>query len=955
MFASFSLGQRVSQLITFQGIPGCRMLGNFHYFAALLPVPMKKEEKHYKFKSLITYNPSRTKNTLRRPRMIFDRQEINYLNVAMEFYNKWFDEKDWETEITFKAYWMESGKKGKEVCSQTQPHKVLKEENIVVVDFGWGADEYGKFWQFGAYEWEVFIGKDLFGTAKFYIEDAGVVTIDDNPYFQVASLKTYESPAGNIDEDDRIYYKVFSKAGTRYVMSELNILNKLEEEWLCEVFFNYFDDTGVLIGTVDSTALIKPNIGAGEFYTITGGWGSAKQNSWQEDNYRIEVVFMDTVVAIIPFTVGDKFVERNSLSESLLNREVGNFYSPPAVEGKGIAGESATPKETEEHDEVKPEAAEADTETGDKPEEPVPDNRPLNEILGDLDRLIGLETIKQKVREYVDYVTFIQYRQEKGLDEKEEIKLHSLFTGNPGTGKTTVVKLLGKLYHSMGLLSKGHVHAVESSDLISQYVRQTGQNTKDVIEKARGGILFIDEAYMLYKEDAPTDFGPEAIAALITEMSDGAGDIAIMMAGYPKEMETLIHSNPGLKSRIANYFHFEDYTPDELLAIGIFAACEKGVELSEKALKRIKKLITDAYRRRDRTFGNARFVNALIDEAKMNLGIRLVRKYHPDEMTAEMLTVIHEEDIEDTDESRAGASLKLDIDQPLLEEALAELNGMTGLRTIKQEVHELIRLTKYYKEMNRDILKAFSLHSVFLGNPGTGKTTVARILGKIYKALGLLERGHLIDADSSDLIAGYVGKTALKTKELVNSAMGGILFIDEAYAISEGSSGNSENDFGKQAIAALIKEMEDHRGEFGVIVSGYPDNMQRFLEANPGMKSRFDMTFNFSDFSEEELAEIALRMFEQKRVHPDQQAETLLRSRIAEMVLSRNKFFGNARSIRKLVERAYRNLELRMADLPVSSRTPEAMSLILPEDLPGIERQESPTERPRIGFTFGSR
>ena len=197
---------------------------------------------------------------------------------------------------------------------------------------------------------------------------------------------------------------------------------------------------------------------------------------------------------------------------------------------------------------------------------------------------------------------------------------------------------------------------------------------------------------------------------------------------------------------------------------------------------------------------------------------------------------------------------------------MSELNALTGLANIKQEVNELIKLTKYYREIDRDVLKAFSMHSIFLGNPGTGKTTVARIIGKFYKALGLLERGHVIDADGSDLVAGFVGQTSLKTKDLVKQAMGGILFIDEAYAITEGGPNSGGHDFGKKAIAALIKEMEDHRSEFGVIVAGYTDNMKSFIESNPGIKSRFDRTFHFEDFTENELVGDCCKYAVEKRL-----------------------------------------------------------------------------------------
>ncbi|NJO89207.1 MAG: AAA family ATPase [Chloroflexia bacterium] len=243
-----------------------------------------------------------------------------------------------------------------------------------------------------------------------------------------------------------------------------------------------------------------------------------------------------------------------------------------------------------------------------------------------LDELIGLEHVKKQIKEHIDYIEFLKLRKEKGLQDNERISLHSVFTGNPGTGKTTVVKLLGKIYQKMGLLSKGHVHEVDRSDLVGEFIGQTAPKVRENIEKARGGILFIDEAYALVrsKEDSK-DYGREVIEVLIKEMSDGPGDIAIMAAGYPKEMQLFTDFNPGLKSRFKYYFHFEDYTPDELIAIADYAAEKRLVKVNPDAKEYINKLLINAYRDRDHTFGNARYAYAIIDEAKMNLGLRLIK------------------------------------------------------------------------------------------------------------------------------------------------------------------------------------------------------------------------------------------------------------------------------------------------------------------------------------------
>lgn len=184
--------------------------------------------------------------------------------------------------------------------------------------------------------------------------------------------------------------------------------------------------------------------------------------------------------------------------------------------------------------------------------------------------------------------------------------------------------------------------------------------------------------------------------------------------------------------------------------------------------------------------------------------------------------------------------------------------------------------------------------------------------------------------------------------------MGGILFIDEAYAIAEGGSNSGSDDFGKKAIAALIKEMEDHRGEFGVIVAGYTDNMKRFLETNPGIKSRFDKTFHFEDFTEDELWEIAMNMLAQKALKADAHAEKHIKKYIAHLYKNRNKFFGNARSIRKLVEKAYRNQELRMAGLQKAKRTKKVLATLKLEDVLEFDAGELKTEKTSIGYKFGA-
>jgi SpoVK/Ycf46/Vps4 family AAA+-type ATPase len=322
-------------------------------------------------------------------------------------------------------------------------------------------------------------------------------------------------------------------------------------------------------------------------------------------------------------------------------------------------------------------------------------------------------------------------------------------------------------------------------------------------------------------------------------------------------------------------------------------------------------------------------VNSLIDESKMNMGLRIMQNANPAELSKEDLSTIAAIDIQKIFSGKSRNIADIPIDEELLKSALNTLHGMIGLTNIKNEIDELVKLVRFYKEIGKDIRQSFSLHAVFTGNPGTGKTTVARLLAQIYKALGILERGNLVECDRQALVGGYVGQTALKTNEVLNKAMGGVLFIDEAYALSEGG----ENDFGKEAIETILKRMEDSRGEFVVIVAGYTENMKRFLESNPGLHSRFDRAYHFEDYTAAELFDIAVKMLAGNSITADQAALDHLKAYMEFLSKTRNKFFGNARNVRKTIEESIKNQHLRLAKIDPSLRTPEMIHQLTYEDV----------------------
>lgn len=857
--------------------------------------------KPYKFRELKVYSSTEwLAGNTKKYRQVFNAKDTGYIYAELSFFNKAFDQKNWSTQVELRCF--ELKKKEKNLCKLNFTKKISKFDNIIYIREGWGNKQDGTFWKRGTYYWEASINGEVVATKYFYIIDTEKAK--DSKILELKSLRMYEGQYDDINEDDRKYLKAFNSEESRYIYIEAAFNNLyLKDAWQFELFAKFYNNNKELKGQVNRLRKVKKGE---ESFIITAGWGSNVKGSWKAGNYSVDIIFMDKILASIPFQLGNEMEEG---------------FPTPILPSKF------------EH--VK--FADIQDELGS-----------FDDIMQRLNQLIGLNDIKTQVINHSKYIQFLHLRRDKGFKESERINVHSVFSGNPGTGKTTVARLLGQLYQKMGLLSKGHVHEVDRADLVGEYIGQTAPKVKEQIEKARGGVLFIDEAYALARSnDDSKDFGREVVEILIKEMSNGPGDMAVVVAGYPKEIKHFVQSNPGLKSRFKHFFEFADYIPQELSQIARYASDIKEVEFDEQAAIHLDQLIVEAYRNRDKSFGNARFIYDLIDQCKINMGLRIMQESNPQLLDKSTLSTILIEDVQQIKITPQKNAPNIPIDEKLLTQSLSELDSLIGIDNIKKEIHELVSIVSYHKRNGNDVLNKYYLHTVLVGNPGTGKTTIARILTKIYKALGILERGHMIETDRQGLVAGFVGQTAIKTAERIDEAIGGVLFIDEAYALSNFN--GLQGDYGNEAIQTILKRMEDQRGEFFVFVAGYPDNMDKFLKANPGLSSRFDKTLHFNDYSPEELMKIAEKMIAEQGYKLSGRATEILQDLLHTVYTKRDKFFGNARTVRSLILELIKYQNLRLAQ----SNSKRASYTLTKEDVQQLVldvEKDKGLKRKSIGF-----
>jgi len=552
----------------------------------------------------------------------------------------------------------------------------------------------------------------------------------------------------------------------------------------------------------------------------------------------------------------------------------------------------------------------------------VPAVRTADDVLDDLDKMIGLGPVKEEVNKLLAGIEVERKRREQGMP-MPSVSRHMVFTGPPGVGKTQVARALGEIYRSLNILRKGHVVETDRGGLVAGYIGQTAGKTLDVCKSALDGILFIDEAYALAGTPGSTgDFGREAIDTLLKFMEDNRDRLMVIVAGYPIEMRHFIESNPGLASRFSKTIDFPPYSANELAAILRLMAKRQHNDLPAELETSLVPWVESQAKREN--WGNAREMRNLLEKAGEAQAMRVASDPSADITKIELVDfeqagvpLVRTRGQVSATPAYTGRRLTVTPSVPptrTLDQALDELEQMIGLAPVKDEVNKLMASLQV-ERMRRDqglAIAPISRHMVFTGPPGVGKTQVARAIGEIYRSLNVLRKGHVVETDRGGLVAGYIGQTAQKTLDVCKSALDGILFIDEAYALA-GTPG-STGDFGREAIDTLLKFMEDNRDRLIVIVAGYPNEMRRFIDSNPGLASRFTKTIEFPAYSANELAAILRLMAKQQNYALPDELEAKLRPWIESRM--RSESWGNARDMRTLLERAREAQAVRIGANP---------------------------------------
>ena len=550
-----------------------------------------------------------------------------------------------------------------------------------------------------------------------------------------------------------------------------------------------------------------------------------------------------------------------------------------------------------------------------------------------LESLVGLENIKQSIMAHASLVNLNRKRMELGLFNHLP-PMHMVFTGNPGTGKTTVAELIGEIYYGMGVLSSGHLVEVDRSKLVGQYIGDTEKNTLNAIKSAAGGVLFIDEAYNLFtNEPDRRDFGLRVIETLLTYLSMEKTNMIVILAGYTIEMEHLLQSNPGLKSRFSYIFHFNDYTPEQLMKIGGFVMKKEQYEITPEAEKKLTQYVINAYSNKDEHFGNGRFITRLLTTKIIpNVSDRLY-KTNPDSLTPKDLVTITEADVPDIQESHK----MLNWDSAIIDDALEQLNDLAGLEHVKKGLNEYVVMLRA-NYINKTPMTGNHMTWHFLGNTGTGKSTVAEILCSIMQGAGLLPTNHFTTLNIEEFANAH-NPTAIIEKAMLK-ATDGMLFLD----LDSPNYKDYNMDFLQFWIESKRKDLNMNIAVVIARTNDDNDAVARNLIQHGVVPSNHILVFE--DFKPEELMGVFLYLLKKQfSLDITTDAKKVIEKCIGQLCQNRQNFAVNARTMQLLASTVAQIAQLRIFKDEHAKR-----NLVIKTDTDRLEWSDDSLLYRRIGF-----
>ncbi|MGL6107069.1 AAA family ATPase [Romboutsia sp.] len=539
----------------------------------------------------------------------------------------------------------------------------------------------------------------------------------------------------------------------------------------------------------------------------------------------------------------------------------------------------------------------------------------LQEAKYKLNSIIGINELKEFIENVKNNYRVQQIRERLGL-KTSKISMNMIFVGNAGTGKTNAARVTYEYLNALGVLSNGVYKEVSKADFVTENTNDVAKRTIDIINSAKGGVLFVDEAYSLCESDEDK-VGKEIVDALLKGIEDNRDDVVVILAGYEKDMEEFLSFNQGLKSRFPNIIHFNDYTPVEMYEIAVNIAKAKGYRIAKNVENDLIDLFTKNQISGKNDLGNARFVRNIIENAILDAS----KKYLTDKNK--------QIDLLEKDNFNFKVKAKFD-----LEEKLSEIVGLLEVKKLLRSQYKLIVAQEKRKSVGVNTKIDQNLNMVFTGNPGTGKTSIARLVAEMLNSMGLLKTGQLIETDRSSFISEIPGETSKKTETKFKEALGGVLFIDEAYTLANDS-------LGREAVETLLKLIEDYSKEVIVILAGYTEEMEEFFDVNIGLKSRFPLWTNFADYNPNELLEMSIKLIESKGFKLSKNANVALKKRFVDIYEESDSQSGNGRMVRNYVENLIRNQSIRISEEDISVYE---MNLITVKDIEKVDVSEYENE-----------